>query len=186
MRRLLVLSAALAATLLFAATASATITATTEVNPSQPFVDNYQVLVPYSCNGHTISLSDPRPALLKFGWFAQQPSQMKQFFQSESGNWTITGPGGTLTDTWSANTAGTPAVGTYVTWSPIFATTISPNGSTPVNGVASFYYGRLTFDTPGTYNFTMAWHFASTVYDGFNTVNKKTTLNYACSFNVVS
>jgi hypothetical protein len=83
----------------------------------------------------------PRPVLRKFGCFAQQPHQMKQFFQSEGGNWTITGPGGTLTDTWSANTAGTPAVGTYVTWSPILATTISPNGSTPVNGVASFYYG---------------------------------------------
>jgi hypothetical protein len=187
MRRLAVLTTVLAATLAFAATASATITVTTEVNPSQPFVDHYQVLTPYNCAGpNSISLSDPRPVLLKFGWVAQSQSQLTQFFQSEHGTWTITGPGSgnTLTDTWS-ETAGDPAVG-IVAWSPVFATTVTPNGSTSVNAYASAYYGRLTFDTPGTYNFTMAWGFSKTLYDGFgNTVKKGTTYTFACSFTVV-
>jgi hypothetical protein len=188
----LALVAAVVALLAPIATASATITTSTAAfPPSTPFSTYYQVLTPYHCAGpSTISLSDSRPVLLKFGWFVSQPSQLSPFFKNEHGSYTITGLDSTnasesFTDSWS-ETSGAPAVSTQgVSWSPAFASTISPNGTTQVNGYASFFYALLTFTATGTYNFSMSWTLDHSIYDGFSSAPKGTS-SFNCNFTVVS
>lgn len=182
LKRLVALVTALATALGLAATASAAVSVSQGTNIQLPYSTYYQVVTPYNCGG--VSLSDPRPVLLKFGWFDQTTSQVATFFQNEHGTYTLSGPGGSVTETWS-ETSGSPAVGTYVTWSPIAAGSIINQGGAIMRGYDSFYYGILSFDTPGDYTFNMAWTIDKNLYDGGG-VFKAGTYHYSCTVAVTS
>jgi hypothetical protein len=162
------------------------------------YKNSYQPLAPYTCNGKSVSISDngspqPRPILFKFGWFTSAPAQVGNFFKQEHGSYTISGPvdpgtgtplpGATsVTESW-IETNGSPAKATYSGWSPIAADTIiNPAGQT-VKGADSFYFGILSFDTPGVYTLNTAWTLDHKLYDGFGTAPAGTS-NFSCEITV--
>ncbi len=187
--RLFVLVTALAATLAFAASAGATISAAPADPNLAPTRANYQFLDPYICGGtdpqngyQTIKLSDPRPVLFKFGWVAMQPSQMTQFFSNQHGTYSIAGAD-SFTDSWST-TSGEPATSTQgITWSPVTQTSVSNNGTT-VKAQTSFYRAVLTFTQTGTYTVTHTLTLDKTVNDGFG-ANQKGSYTNSCTFTVI-
>jgi hypothetical protein len=187
-KRLLIVAVGIAIALSVAvSSASASITATAPPSGVPTTGANYQILSPWACGGHggVYSMSDPKPILIKFGWFAQTAGQVQQFFQNAYGSYTITNNAGeAITDSW-ARTGGTPPTTTQgITWSPIAPATSTPNGTTTVNGYASFYYAVLTFTQPGTYYVTTSLTFTKSVYDGFGATQKGTYTTGPCSITV--
>jgi hypothetical protein len=96
-KRLLIVAAGIAIALSVAvSSASASITATAPPSGVPTTSANYQFLSPWACNGHggVYSMSDPKPILIKFSWFAQTAGQVQQFFQNAYGSYTITNNAG--------------------------------------------------------------------------------------------
>jgi hypothetical protein len=186
LKRLLVLFATLVIACGFVATASAAVSVSQGTVPppygSFSFQTYYQPVNPYHC-GPGVSLSDSRPILLKFGWFASAPSQVGTFFKQEHGTYTLSGPGGSVTETWGETTDGSPAQGTYVKWSPISADTLTSPGGSTTPGYDSWYFGILSFDTPGTYTLNTAWTIDKNLYDGFGVI-KGATYDFSCTLQV--
>jgi hypothetical protein len=169
------------------ATNAYAVTASTPTNGTYTSA-NYQRLSPWACggNGGVYHLSDPRPILIRFGWFAQTADQVADFFRYSSGSYTITGPDGTFTDFWSS-TNGTPPTTTQgITWEPIAPATSTPNGSTTVKGYASFYDAVLTFTNTGTYTITTSLTYTRSFYDGFGATKKGTYTTGPCTISVQS
>jgi len=198
LKRLLVLVVALAAVLGTAAVSSASISITTDTS-GQPqqilgsagslrWTDYYQSLSPFgsSCSGpNSISLSNSKPVLLRFAWVTSAQSQIGTFFQQNHGTYTLSGPAGTVTESWSETADGSPAAGTYVTWSNPFSGTFLLNGN-PVPGWATGYFGLISGLTAGgPYTLSLSWTVDKRLYDGWGT-QAKGTYSYSCTFSVTS
>ncbi len=183
--RLAIAIAALAAALsLVAAAGAAVLTSTTPpYPPTTHFKDYYQVLDPYHCNGGQISASG-LPVLIKFGWFSKNVQEERSYFQHEYGSVTIAGPD-TYYDSFH-QTAGSPPPSDQNQgggWSPIFASTVTNNGTT-VSGVASFYLAVLSAPlTTGSYTLTWTFTLDRSISDGFYPAWKGTYTS-SCTFTV--
>jgi len=105
---------------------------------------------------------------LKFGWGAQQSSQLDKFLRVEYGSVSLTDPSGHLvfSDAWDkSDTSG---------WSAYVATQLTRNGTSFIDGLSTSrvkLFGALSNPNPGTdavYNLTMDWELGSAVNDGLD------------------
>jgi hypothetical protein len=178
-KRIIAALAASLAVMAFASTAGAAIGIT-----QAPAGPGYQNLSPWTCEGHTYSASGA-PIRLGFGWAANTPAQMRQFFQYSHGSVAIAGTD-TFFDSWADNPNATPYVSQQhgIAWSQLESITATPpGGGTQIAAVASNYRGVLAL-APGTYTLSVTFGFDRPIQDGFGVY--KGSLNGTCSFTVTA
>jgi hypothetical protein len=195
-KRIIVTLAASLALVVLASTAEAAITVT-----QAPAGPGYQNLSPWNCGGRTYYLTphqgtdqngnpftipgSGQPIRLGFGWAANTPSQMTQFFRYSHGSVSITGTD-TFADSWADNPSGNPFVTAQnIAWSALESIQATPpGGGTSIKAVASNYRGVLSL-APGTYTLSVQFVFDRPVQDGF-TSYRGSLSNSPCTFTVAA